>query len=286
MYSTCTMYITHTCTCTCTCMCNVQQCIIYMCNVQQLYIVHCTIVQCTYTCTTCSCQCCWTTPLPCPPGQTHKEDFASCTAAALAGGVTLIGAMPNTHPPITDKDSLALAQKVGSSLNSSIFPLAQHTHTYSIEGREEYNWGAFHTTTCTPQCGYVVFPFAHNIIYMYTCIGIYGREEEMHVCHFFITQHSSHTPMFISHTVYEWFLKYPHIHVHVHPHILSNQLVWCAWSDFHLDFSPSHCNISVPFHASASVGMSRDDMELGRAHICGSQCDHCHCGNVTGRLHC
>lgn len=45
-------------------------------------------------------------------GQTHKEDFSSCTAAALAGGVTLIGAMPNTHPPVTDKDTLALAQKV------------------------------------------------------------------------------------------------------------------------------------------------------------------------------
>ena len=45
-------------------------------------------------------------------GQTHKEDFASCTAAALAGGVTIIGAMPNTHPPVVDKDSLTLAQKV------------------------------------------------------------------------------------------------------------------------------------------------------------------------------
>ena len=53
-----------------------------------------------------------TTVPPVSPGQTHKEDFASCTAAALAGGVTLIGAMPNTHPPIIDKESLALAQKV------------------------------------------------------------------------------------------------------------------------------------------------------------------------------
>ena len=99
-----------------------------------MYIVQ--LYKCRYTCTTSSCQCCWTTPLPCPPGQTHKEDFASCTAAALAGGVTLIGAMPNTHPPITDKDSLALAQKVRSSLNSSIFPLAQHTHIqHRGEGR-------------------------------------------------------------------------------------------------------------------------------------------------------
>ena len=46
------------------------------------------------------------------PGQTHKEDFASCTAAALAGGVTLIGAMPNTRPAVVDKDTLAIAQKV------------------------------------------------------------------------------------------------------------------------------------------------------------------------------
>lgn len=35
------------------------------------------------------------------PGQTHKEDFASGTAAALAGGITMVLAMPNTAPPMT-----------------------------------------------------------------------------------------------------------------------------------------------------------------------------------------
>ncbi|VEN47545.1 unnamed protein product [Callosobruchus maculatus] len=45
------------------------------------------------------------------PGATHKEDFSSCTAAALAGGVTLICAMPNTNPPIVDEESLILAKK-------------------------------------------------------------------------------------------------------------------------------------------------------------------------------
>uniref|UniRef100_A0A1X7UTJ2 Amidohydrolase-related domain-containing protein n=1 Tax=Amphimedon queenslandica TaxID=400682 RepID=A0A1X7UTJ2_AMPQE len=45
------------------------------------------------------------------PGQTHKEDFASCTAAALAGGITLIGCMPNTVPATIDNESLALTQK-------------------------------------------------------------------------------------------------------------------------------------------------------------------------------
>ncbi len=36
------------------------------------------------------------------PGQTHKEDWRSGTAAALAGGFTCVLAMPNTHPPLID----------------------------------------------------------------------------------------------------------------------------------------------------------------------------------------
>ncbi|XP_071964992.1 multifunctional protein CAD-like [Antedon mediterranea] len=46
------------------------------------------------------------------PGFTHKEDFASGTAAALAGGITLVGVMPNTSPTITDQPSFLLAQKL------------------------------------------------------------------------------------------------------------------------------------------------------------------------------
>ncbi len=43
------------------------------------------------------------------PGATHKEDFDSGTSAALAGGITLVMAMPNTKPPIFDADTLDLA---------------------------------------------------------------------------------------------------------------------------------------------------------------------------------
>ena len=43
------------------------------------------------------------------PGQTHKEDWDSGTCAALAGGLTLVLAMPNTKPPIFDADTLDLA---------------------------------------------------------------------------------------------------------------------------------------------------------------------------------
>ncbi len=40
------------------------------------------------------------------PGGEHKEDFTSGTAAALAGGITTILAMPNTSPPLSDPEVL------------------------------------------------------------------------------------------------------------------------------------------------------------------------------------
>ncbi len=49
------------------------------------------------------------------PGATHKEDFASGTAAALAGGFTTVLAMPNTQPPLTDETSLALAEQAAAA---------------------------------------------------------------------------------------------------------------------------------------------------------------------------
>lgn len=36
------------------------------------------------------------------PGATHKEDWDTGTAAALAGGFTAVLAMPNTQPPVSD----------------------------------------------------------------------------------------------------------------------------------------------------------------------------------------
>ena len=45
------------------------------------------------------------------PGATHKEDWDSGTSAALAGGFTIILAMPNTQPPVVDRASLSKALK-------------------------------------------------------------------------------------------------------------------------------------------------------------------------------
>src|SRR5688500_2565594 len=43
------------------------------------------------------------------PGATHKEDWNTGTSAALAGGFTMVLAMPNTTPPIFDAETLNLA---------------------------------------------------------------------------------------------------------------------------------------------------------------------------------
>jgi carbamoyl-phosphate synthase/aspartate carbamoyltransferase/dihydroorotase len=47
------------------------------------------------------------------PGAEHKEDFDSGTAAALAGGITTVLAMPNTQPPLVDAQSFELALAAG-----------------------------------------------------------------------------------------------------------------------------------------------------------------------------
>lgn len=49
------------------------------------------------------------------PGATHKEDFESGTAAALAGGFTAVLAMPNTQPPITNRSTLERAKSLARS---------------------------------------------------------------------------------------------------------------------------------------------------------------------------
>ncbi|XP_043661036.1 CAD protein [Drosophila teissieri] len=49
------------------------------------------------------------------PGATHKEDFASGTAAALAGGVTLVCAMPNTNPSIVDRETFNQFQELAKA---------------------------------------------------------------------------------------------------------------------------------------------------------------------------
>jgi dihydroorotase len=69
------------------------------------------------------------------PGQTHKEDIASGTAAAVRGGFTAIACMPNTTPPIdhptTVEYILSRTARVGAC---QVWPIA--TITQSRAGKE------------------------------------------------------------------------------------------------------------------------------------------------------
>ncbi|XP_045785143.1 CAD protein isoform X1 [Maniola jurtina] len=65
------------------------------------------------------------------PGATYKEDFASCTAAALAGGVTMICAMPNTNPPVVDRasyDYVSTLARVSARCDYALFVGASTTN--------------------------------------------------------------------------------------------------------------------------------------------------------------
>ena len=44
------------------------------------------------------------------PGAVHKEDFSTGTAAALAGGITMVLAMPNTNPAVVDEATFIKCQ--------------------------------------------------------------------------------------------------------------------------------------------------------------------------------
>lgn len=58
------------------------------------------------------------------PGQTHKEDWSTGTAAALAGGFTTVLAMPNTDPPVVDAASLDAAHaaaRAGARIDYGLF---------------------------------------------------------------------------------------------------------------------------------------------------------------------
>ncbi|KAL9886382.1 carbamoyl-phosphate synthetase 2, aspartate transcarbamylase, and dihydroorotase rudimentary isoform 1-T3 [Glossina fuscipes fuscipes] len=69
------------------------------------------------------------------PGATHKEDFASGTAAALAGGITMVCAMPNTDPSIVDCASFTLFQqlaKAGARCDYALYVGANDTNWQHI----------------------------------------------------------------------------------------------------------------------------------------------------------
>lgn len=75
------------------------------------------------------------------PGATHKEDWDSGTAAALAGGFTCVLDMPNNTPPIVDAATLAAKQRAAQAG-------ARCDHGFHLGASEENIESA---ATLTPQ---------------------------------------------------------------------------------------------------------------------------------------
>jgi carbamoyl-phosphate synthase/aspartate carbamoyltransferase/dihydroorotase len=70
------------------------------------------------------------------PGGEHKEDFATGTAAALAGGVTAVLAMPNTTPPLSTPAVLAAARATAAETircDVGLFAGANPEHVSQLE---------------------------------------------------------------------------------------------------------------------------------------------------------
>ncbi|XP_003739459.1 CAD protein [Galendromus occidentalis] len=70
------------------------------------------------------------------PGEVQKEDFSSGTAAALAGGFTMILAMPNTDPPATTLENLSVTKqlaKKGARCDYALFAGASSENTGTVQ---------------------------------------------------------------------------------------------------------------------------------------------------------
>ncbi len=74
------------------------------------------------------------------PGQTHKEDVYTGTAAALAGGVTGVLCMPNTTPPMDDpaqiREFLSRAKTTGAEVHQT------GTLTVGLKGEQLADYAA------------------------------------------------------------------------------------------------------------------------------------------------
>ena len=69
------------------------------------------------------------------PGGAYKEEYKTGTAAALAGGLTMVLCMPNTDPPIVDAKALQTVQKIankGARCDYALYAGASSTNAKDI----------------------------------------------------------------------------------------------------------------------------------------------------------
>ena len=72
------------------------------------------------------------------PGFTHKEDVLTGCAAALAGGVTGVLAMPNTKPPCDDPEIIRYIREKAEGTGVDVYPVGCITGGMSGNGLCDY----------------------------------------------------------------------------------------------------------------------------------------------------
>lgn len=65
--------------------------------------------------------------------ESHKEDWTTCTRSALAGGITMICAMPNTKPPVIDQTSFDNTVAVASAKSVCDFGLISGASNTNVD---------------------------------------------------------------------------------------------------------------------------------------------------------
>jgi dihydroorotase len=80
------------------------------------------------------------------PGQTHKEDVLTGCAAALAGGVTGVLAMPNTIPPCDNAETIRYVREKSADTGVDVYPVGCITGKMNGEGLCDYE--AFKAEGC------------------------------------------------------------------------------------------------------------------------------------------
>lgn len=81
------------------------------------------------------------------PGQTHKEDLASGTRAAVAGGYTSVLAMPNTQPA-NDSPAVteAMIERAARTAHCRVYPVGALTR--GLAGKEMTDFDALYRAGC------------------------------------------------------------------------------------------------------------------------------------------
>ena len=74
------------------------------------------------------------------PGQTHKEDIFTGSAAALAGGITGVACMPNTSPAIDNVDTVRYICEKAAYTGVEIHPVG--CITKGLKGEEMCDYAA------------------------------------------------------------------------------------------------------------------------------------------------